>query len=192
MKRLRSLSAICVLAAMTACTTGGASPAPTPTTTPTLPAASSAPSPSSNPSQEALIEEAIAVYKRSFEARWKQFKAGGLAPDAPVPASFSSTMSGDALDRALAEQYDGFLQGIEIVSGDPTILDVRSPATSSLGTGIVGLESCEDGRAIKSRDPDGLMTTGALNKVDIKVERSEGKLTVVDFENTEVEQCALG
>ncbi len=193
MKRLRSLGAICVLAAMTACTTGGASPAPTLTTnTPILPAAPSSPSPSSNPSQDALIEEAIAVYKRAAEARWQQYKTGGLAPEAPTPESFTATMAGNELDESLAVQYNGFVEGVQVLSGELTIRNVRLDSEILATSGEVTLVSCEDGREIEIVRASGKKSSGQLMRASVRLAPSKGTLKIFASENTKVETCSSG
>lgn len=195
-----ALSATVMLMSLAGC--GDKAPAATPTVTPSvvpsLPpsvsvtptTASATPSTSTTP---ATADDAIALYRTYFDAFNRSLVEGGVAKGDQLPSDIASVVAEDAASGTLT-----FLQNVnqlklKRVSGDITIMAVRKAAVPLDHKGsTLTLESCEDGRTLRTKKADGTVVPGVIAYVvtTYKVIDGQLKLTYIDDSKT-VKTCPI-
>lgn len=171
-----------------------ATPSAVPSLPPSMtvtPAASSATP--STAAATATADDAIALYRAYFDAFNHAFVAGGVADGEPLPDSLASLVAEDAASGTLTYLRKVKANNVQHISGIPTVMAVRKASVPLTHNGsTITLESCEDGRSVRSKKADGTVVPGEIGYVitTYKVINGELKITYIDDSKT-VKTCPL-
>lgn len=171
---------------------GQASPKTKPTATPTIQTTTATPTHTPTPSTNPYEAKAIAAYKKAFETATAWALVGGLAPGNDVPAGLSETMT----DQALTDQISALRQvydlGLDRQSGEAVLGKIRRSTKQRAGN-VVALDSCEDGRSIINKRPNGKTSRGRLifKTSYYAVDQKTGTVKMTYYYGEEVTSCPI-
>lgn len=192
-RTLAIVATVSLLGLATGCNgTSSASPVPTAATSvPTLPAtATPSASASSKPSAPSAAE-AEQVYRKAFSEMIRLGKAGGVAPGSAWPTSLTDVTAEQALEDIGSQLNQVAQQGIK-TTGEATITAVKPNISAGTTTGsTITLNSCEDGRKLSNKLPDGTVNAGALVFSTQTFRVVEGKLKMVTYSGKRVDTCPI-
>ncbi|WP_130865722.1 hypothetical protein [Acidipropionibacterium timonense] len=163
---------------------------PTPRVSVSSVAPSQTPTPSPTP-EPVSVAEAEKTYRTIAEQVYLSEKSGGLRPDQAVPARLAALTTGSASKDYEQLLRQIWLKGSTWKSGRYVITGVRQvPLDKAHFSNALALESCEDGRSIRTSWSDGQETTGQLIHMTTWYQRSaDGTLRQVDWLGRRVTSC---
>lgn len=190
----RGIAALIAVAALTGCHSAGSTSAPTPTpsASTTTSAASAGRTSSPTPSAGAVsATEAEKVYRTVHTNNFELEKMGGLAPGEPAPLMLTNYVSGQALKNYMIFNHKVSDLGIRWKSGAPKITAVREKkGDTTHPEAAIALESCEDGRPIRTVDRHGKTDHGRIIHLDSWYARDKaGTVKMIARNGVKVPSC---
>lgn len=188
--RLGIGTALIAVAAVAGCRSTDSTPTPPPSRVSATTSASSTLSPT--PSAGAIsAADAEKVYRTAYINNFEVEKMGGLAPGEPAPLMLTNYASGQALKNYMIFNRKVYNLGIRWKSGAPKITAVREKkGDTTYPEAAIALESCEDGRSIRTVDRHGEADHGRIIHLDSWYARDKkGTVKMIARNGVEVPSC---
>ena len=179
---------ITIAALASGCQSNSSASAPSPTPTPTVTSATPSPTPSAGAISAADAEK---VYRTAYINNFEVEKMGGLAPGESAPLMLTNYASGQALKNYMIFNRKVYNLGIRWKSGAPKITAVREKkGDTTYPEAAIALESCEDGRSIRTVDRHGEADHGRIIHLDSWYARDKkGTVKMIARNGVEVPSC---